>query len=488
MSKSIRIRKNDSVLADLCKREDGGISSRSFVRRHGAALELVLRLEIYRKLEGHRGCVNTVGFNSDGGIVISGSDDKMVKLWDWETGRMNFEFHSGHNGNIFQAKFMPFTHDRSIVTCAADGQVRHAQLLERGEVQTDLLSRHEGRAHKLAIEPGSPCIFYSCGEDGAVQHFDLRTSASRKLFTCQSDDDRSYTPVVILNAIAIDPRNPNLVTVAGSDEYARVYDIRRCKINCSSSLGQPMDYFCPPHLIGNDLVGITGLAISDQSELLVSYNDESIYLFTKDMGLGSERAPGFQLCMGDDDVLMSTDLPSIVSKMDFEDKHTPQRYAGHRNCETIKGVNFFGPKCEYVVSGSDCGRIFIWKKKGGELIRVMEADSNVVNCIESHPHILALVSSGIDKDVKIWTPKAIERATLPVKIDTRPRARGWMHTLASPSDLWNQLLSVRETRTSAVEPSSRDNAALAQELLDFVLTFDVTSDGSDDGGDASNNR
>lgn len=84
---------------------------------------------------------------------------------------------------------------------------------------------------------------------------------------------------------------------------------------------------------------------------------------------------------------------------------------------TVKGVNFFGPKCEYVVSGSDCGRIFIWKKKGGELIRVIEADRHVVNCIEPHPHSTVLASSGIESDIKIWTPNAADRATLPTNIE-----------------------------------------------------------------------
>ena len=103
--------------------------------------------------------------------------------------------------------------------------------------------------------------------------------------------------------------------------------------------------------------------------------------------------------------------------MDADEKITPQVFKGHRNCETVKGVNFFGPKCEYVVSGSDCGRIFIWKKKSGQLIRVMEADKHVVNCIESHPHTMVLASSGIENDIKIWTPKALEKATLPKNIE-----------------------------------------------------------------------
>lgn len=87
--------------------------------------DLVLRLDIYRKLEKHRGCVNTISFNTNGDILVSGSDDKRVILWDWETGHIKLSFHSGHTNNVFQAKIMPCTDDRSIVTCAADGQVCH---------------------------------------------------------------------------------------------------------------------------------------------------------------------------------------------------------------------------------------------------------------------------------------------------------------------------------------------------------------------------
>ncbi|KAH1231253.1 DDB1- and CUL4-associated factor 8 [Glycine max] len=411
----------NKAIPDLCNRELGHLPPRNFALRLGASEDLVLRLELLRNLQKHRGCVNTVSFNADGDTLVSGSDDWGVILWDWETGRIKLSFHSGHSNNVFQAKFMPHSHDRTIVTCAADGQVRHAQILENGRVETKCLAKHQGRAHKLAVEPGSPHIFYTCGEDGLVQHFDLRTGAATELFTCQPIKDRwSYMPVIHLNAIAIDPRNPNLFAVAGSDEYARLYDIRRYKWDGSTDFGQPTDFFCPPHLIGDQQVGITGLAFSEQRELLVSYNDELIYLFTQDMGLGPNPPdPGSPKSMNSDasEIGFSHGSVSSQSNMDADDKITPQVFKGHRNCETVKGVNFFGPKCEYVVSGSDCGRIFIWKKKGGQLIRVMEADKHVVNCIESHPHTMVLASSGIENDIKIWTPKALEKATLPKNIE-----------------------------------------------------------------------
>ncbi|CAN4107319.1 unnamed protein product [Withania somnifera] len=475
----------DFAVVDIWKREIGALSTRNFALRLGASQDLVLRLDVFRKLEKHRGCVNTVSFNDDGDILISGSDDRRIILWDWETGKIALSFHSGHHNNVFQAKIMPYTDDRSIVTCAADGQVRLAQILEHGKVETKLLAKHQGRAHKLAIEPASPHIFYTCGEDGLVQHIDLRTDTATELFTCQPLRVRGYMSILHLNAITIDPRKPYLFAVAGSDEFARIFDIRKYKCDGSTDFGQPVDYLCPPHLVGDDNVGITGLAFSDQSELLVSYNEELIYLFTKDMmGLGPD--PSFTLKMYNDTDEGDTGLDheSDASAVDMGSGADigPQVYKGHRNSETVKGVNFFGPKCEYVVSGSDCGRIFIWKKKGGDLVRVMEADKRVVNCIESHPHTAVLASSGIEYDIKVWTPKAIERAVLPTNIQKqRPKARGWMHPMASPQDLMLQLLSQQGQRTNL--ESIEENSEVGRELMQLVLTFNANSDNSSDDGE-----
>ncbi|XP_073045606.1 uncharacterized protein [Primulina eburnea] len=407
----------DYAIVDVWDREIGRLSARKFAHRLAASEDLVLRLCFVRTLAKHRGCVNTISFSAAGDILVSGSDDRRIILWDWETGSAKLSFHSGHRNNVFQAKFMPYTGDLSIVTCAADGEVRHAQIHDSGKVETHLLAKHQGRAHKLAIEPGSPHIFYTCGEDGLVQHIDLRTGTATSLFTCKPVQKQSYMSVVHLNAITIDPRNPNLFAVGGSDQLARLFDIRKYKWDASSEFDRPVDYFCPPHLTDDEHVGITGLAFSDQSELLVSYSDEFIYLFARDIGLGPDPTLTSQLSDGND-VADSSNLPSgsPLSNVNANVTGAPQAYKGHRNCETVKGVNFFGPKCEYVMSGSDCGRIFIWKKKGGELIRVIEADKHVVNCIESHPHATVLASSGIEHDIKIWTPNNIDKATLPTNI------------------------------------------------------------------------
>lgn len=194
-----------------------------------------------------------------------------------------------------------------------------------------------------------------------------------------------------------DPRNPNYLAVGGSDEYVRVYDMRKCHWDASSNLDKPLNTFCPHHLKESSNVHITGLAYSNASELLVSYNDELVYLFQKNMGMGTN--------------------PKSISTEELQKLEEPKVYSGHRNSQTTKGVNFFGPNDEYVVSGSDCGHIFIWEKKGCKLVRMMVGDKHVVNQLEQHPSMPILATCGIEKSAKIWSPVSKNVTPLPADVD-----------------------------------------------------------------------
>ncbi|KAI9108311.1 hypothetical protein K1719_020794 [Acacia pycnantha] len=360
---------------DIYRREVGLSHPRDFARRFLASEAIVKQMNLYGNLNGHDGCVNAVEFNSTGDLLVSGSDDQQVMFWNWASKTKLFEYPSGHSDNIFQTRIMPFSDDRKIVTSAGDGEVRLGHLSEDGTIETTMLGKHQGSVYKLALEPGSPHILYSCGEDGLIQHFDLRSSSATKLFRCSSliGNNKQPSSRIRLNSIVIDSRNPNYFAIGGSDEYARVYDIRRCQLDA------------------------TRLAYSSQSELLVSYNDELIYLFQKNMGLGGS--------------------PSSAASEELNALQQARVYSGHRNARTVKGVSFFGPNDEYVLSGSDCGHIFIWKKKDAKLVRLMVGDQHVVNQLEAHPHIPILATCGIEHDVKIWAPQASDISPVPENVE-----------------------------------------------------------------------
>lgn len=51
---------------------------------------------------------------------------------------------------------------------------------------------------------------------------------------------------------------------------------------------------------------------------------------------------------------------------------------GHRNNATVKGVNYYGPQSEFVVSGSDCGNIFFWDMETEAIVQCIPGDENGV--------------------------------------------------------------------------------------------------------------
>ncbi|KAI3883804.1 hypothetical protein MKW92_006160, partial [Papaver armeniacum] len=308
----------------------------------------------------HDGCVNTVHFNSTGDFIVSGSDDTQVIFWDWSAKSKRLAYSSGHSDNIFQARIMPFTDDRTVITSAADGQVRLGQVRENGEVETKRLGKHQGSVHSFAIEPGSPHIF-------SIAAFDLPSHSSSKLFACSSLKENKRPGIIRLNAIVVNPRNPTYFAIGGYDGYARVYDIRSYQQESSSS----------DNLVETGNIHIIGLAYSNNSEMLVSYNDE-----LKNMGMGSN--------------------PHSVSPENLKRLDRPQVYLGHRNSQIVKGDTFFGHSDEYL--------------KSGELVRLMVGDKHIVNCLVSHPFLPVLATSGIEKDVKIWVPMARDRSPLPKNV------------------------------------------------------------------------
>ena len=82
------------------------------------------------------------------------------------------------------------------------------------------------------------------------------------------------------------------------------------------------------------------------------------------------------------------------------------KYQGHRNCRTsLKQATFWGD--DYIMSGSDDGRIIIWEKETAKLMMAFPADERVVNCLAPNPHHYVLASSGIDYDVKLWSTQGL---------------------------------------------------------------------------------
>jgi len=85
------------------------------------------------------------------------------------------------------------------------------------------------------------------------------------------------------------------------------------------------------------------------------------------------------------------------------------KFTGHRNVRTLilEGA-WWGEN--HVLSGSDCGHFFGWDRSSTDIVMMREADRHVVNRVRPHPYLPVLATSGIDHDVKIWSPTSEEAA------------------------------------------------------------------------------
>lgn len=367
------------VVQELCKRQIG--SNPEFSDRFYGSLQAVQRLKLKCKLKEHQGCVNCLNFNQKGNLLASTSDDLTVNIWDWATEKKQFTFQTGHKSNVFQAKWMPFDSESLMVTTAHDGQVR---LLELPVGRSRRIGSHQGPVHKVAIHKETPHVILSCGEDGKILSIDIRESKPYRLMVVEEEMHE-----VQLYSIDSHPLNCNEFCVGGRIQTVQVFDRRK--------VSAPLYKYCPSHLTQSKIAHVTcALYNYNGTEILASYNDEDIYLF-------------------------DTLYPHPSG--DFA-----HRYQGHRNNATVKGVNFFGPKSEYIVSGSDCGNIFIWDKDTESIVQWLLGDEQgVVNFLETHPFIPVLATSGLDYDVKVWVPSSEElpaMKNLPgcVKLNLKNRA------------------------------------------------------------------
>uniref|UniRef100_A0A0A9Z2F7 DDB1-and CUL4-associated factor 8 n=1 Tax=Lygus hesperus TaxID=30085 RepID=A0A0A9Z2F7_LYGHE len=386
-----------------------------FTRRFYSSLHAVRRLELMYKLEQHTGCVNAINFNSSGTRLISGSDDKTVTVWDWSVGKCATQFNTGHSSNVFQCKYLPLSGDGHIVTCSRDGQVRLANRMSNGTYKCHTkLAQHTKACHKIATLPHSPHIILSAGEDAQVFSIDVREKVPIRLMHVRENKRK-----ISLYSIHANPMTGNEFVVAGNDYYVRIFDRRHISGNGIAEIK-----FKPSHMSDDPFAVYVTCAVFNYNgtEVIGSYNDDDIYLFD---------------C-------------KHASNTDFVHK-----YEGHRNAETVKGVNFYGPKSEYVISGSDCGHVYIWDKNTEGIVQWMRGDEEgVINCLEPHPHIPVLATSGMDHDVKIWissceTDPVMQDLDKCIKINqTNREGRGSRHV--SLLNRWWRRLSTR-SRTAPTE-------------------------------------
>nr|GAT59468.1 WD40 repeat-like protein [Mycena chlorophos] len=383
---------------------------------------------------GHTGCVNALSWAHDGELLLSGSDDRTIRIWSMDSSDNEPAYpfvcrsviRTRHTANIFNVHLLP--HSTSIASVAGDGEVQVHEVGE-GHECTHQLTCHRDRTKRIVTED-SPHLFLTVSEDGSVRQHDLRNRHD-----CHA---RACPPPLLkldieLSTIALSPLTPYQFVVAGESEYGYLFDRRFLQADDESIVENGMTYCVrrfgrrtrtraaapydrEPHITGARMSATNG------HEVLLSYSADAVYSYStlddpeEDDDSAEEDEEGRRVAP---DPAEYSSVPTIMPRMKFK---------GARNIQTIKDVNFLGPRDEFVVSGSDCGNLFCWNKGTGELRDILEGDGVVVNVIEGHPHLPIFACSGIDDTIKLFAPVAgpseysrIEHKDQLIEANERPR-------------------------------------------------------------------
>jgi len=215
-----------SIVQYCQKREQEERSCYKFQRELQVNDSFMRRLGLDAELQGHTGCVNCLEWNEKGDLLVSGSDDVHIALWDPFRHKRLHNFQSGHHGNIFSVKFLPNSNDNVLVSGAADCKIRVHDV--NAEETTYVCSCHTGRVKRLAVAPNIPFMFWSAAEDGTIMQFDLRvphtcsSACSNVLISLLHHMGKSAEA----KCIAINPLQPELLAVGANDPFIRLYDRR----------------------------------------------------------------------------------------------------------------------------------------------------------------------------------------------------------------------------------------------------------------------
>ncbi|CAG2165823.1 unnamed protein product [Oppiella nova] len=323
--------------------------------------------DLYHKdLYSHYGCVNAIEFSDNGQYMVSGGDDRRILLWDVQkaiSGAGQPQTMKGeHNSNIFCLGFDSRCHR---LFSAGNDELVMIHDSVTGETVDVIL--HNDAIYGLSVNPFDDNIFASACDDGRVCLWDLRKETVRETTVLAR-----YSSA--FHAVMYNPFESRLVVTANTKEGIAVWDVR--KPLCVLQQYNPS-------------------MLSSQSAMSVRFNKTGTLI----LGLRRRLPP----------VLYN--LRSSYPIVEFDD-------SGYYNSCTMKSCCFGGDSDQYILSGSDDFRLYMWRipeevYQNGESNSsecfvekadlVLSGHRSIVNQVRYNYTNSVIASSGVEKVIKLWS-------------------------------------------------------------------------------------
>ncbi|KAG8797552.1 hypothetical protein FRC16_008746, partial [Serendipita sp. 398] len=295
-------------------------------------------------LTGHRGGITSVAGSPDGRRIISGSEDKTIRIWDTETGADIGELLGGHTRAVNSVAYSP--DGRRIISGSSHKAIRIWDA-ETGAAVGVPLGGHTRAVNSLVYSPDGRCII-SGSSDKAIRIWDAETGAA------VGKPLEGHTAWV--RSVAYSPDGRRIIS--GSDDNTiRIWDAET-----GAAVGEPLE-------------GHTGAVCS------VAYSPD-----------------GRRIISGSSD--------NTIRIWDAETGATVgEPLEGHTGAVCSVA---YSPDGRRIISGSSDNTIRIWDAETGAAVgEPLEGDTDEISSVAYSPDGRRIISGSSDNTIRIWEAETV---------------------------------------------------------------------------------
>ncbi len=370
------------------------------------------------RLEGHDRSVLAVSFSPDGQLIVSGSDDKTVKLWHRD-GKL-IQTLTDHQERVRSVSFSP--DGQHFASASYDGTVN---VWRRDGTLLNTLDGHRGEVNRVSFSPDGQFLA-SAGADGTVKLWrrdgtlvetlqghgswvtDVRFSPDGQLLASSSTDrtiklwHREGRLLVTLkghqgavNGLSFSPDGQTLAS-ASTDGTVKLW---RRDGTLVETLTEHRDR-------------VWDVSFSPDGQTLASASaDKTVKLWQRDgtplATLQGHHASIYNISFSPDGQTIASASADVTIRLWHRERRQPSLLTGH---EAAIGSIRYSPDGQILASASADKTVKLWHADG-TLLATLRGHRDGVNSLGFSPDGQILASGSADGIVKLWYPDGRSRQT-----------------------------------------------------------------------------
>ncbi len=330
---------------------------------------------LVRTLVGHSSSVYAVALSADGKYVISGSHDKTLKVWNWQTGEQLLTL-EGHSSLVTALTITP---DGKYVISGSDDKTLKVWNWQTGE-QLLTLEGHSSLVTALTITPDGKYVI-SGSDDKTLKVWNWQTG--EQLLTLEGHSS-------LVKAVALSADGKYVISGSG-DKTLKVWNWQtgeqlRTLYGHSSWVNAVVLSTDGKYVISGSDDNTLKVWNWQTGEQLLTLYGHSSFVYTVALS-----ADGKYVISGSDD--------NTLKVWNLQTGEQLLTLYGHSSSVRAVALSADG---KYVISGSSDNTLKVWNWQTGEQLLTLYGHSSLVYAVALSADGKYIISGSSDKTLKVW--------------------------------------------------------------------------------------